>query len=317
MARSINPRPAPVVACAVLVILSLLGGCQAVRGDPEPAAAPTPTTIAPYSSARLATELDAALRQVRTVIDNVAAAKTFRLLDWELGIARDTIRDQGAVVKSLPGSEGVKAALGELGAALSNLRLEVDQALDAVDKKDVCAAPAAMAMIGSVRTRESLQSATEALATATGGAFKPVEILPPKVARQNRSLANGVLVRGRPGPGSNYIFIDNRRGTVDLVLTLSRGDRPVYSIYAKRKRAVTVRGIADGTYRTQVTEGRDWDRELRGFTRDCTFFQYSGTIRLGVAPKHFRGWRYRFNVPVKPGSGSSGEYVHPQDSIPP
>jgi hypothetical protein len=100
------------------------------------------------------------------------------------------------------------------------------------------------------------------------------------------------------------------------VFTLSRGDQPVYSIYAKRKRAVTVRGIPNGTYRAHVAEGRDWDPKLRAFTRDCSFFRYSGTTKLGVAPQYVRGWRFRFNVEVK-GGKPSGEYLDPDDGIQP
>jgi hypothetical protein len=79
------------------------------------------------------------------------------------------------------------------------------------------------------------------------------------------------------------------------VLILTQQKRSIYSIYAKRRSKVTVHGIANGTYRAFVVDGLDWDRKLRAFSRDCGFWRFEDSTKLGVPPRYYDYWQYWFN----------------------
>jgi hypothetical protein len=308
-------RPSWVVsACAGLVGLNLLGGCQLVGRGPERASAPTNTTT--VSVANYARQLTIDAERIRSGIALISGARTYDELQTQIWAGAAVISDVSARWRGFATPSGTKAAHDRYIGLLSDLHRQIILAGGAVSLQKICAAPSVLDNLNQSGVPAKLDAAGQELAAVTSGQFQPGELVPVGDSQASRPLATGTLIRGRlTGPLRNYVTIDNK-GSSDVTLTLARGKRgktPVLSIFVKRKAKATLRGVPNGTYQSYVAEGRGWDRKLRVFTRDCAFFRYRSSEAWGVAPDYHTGWEYSFGT--KSAGKSGTESVPPDEAI--
>jgi len=307
----------PSALCAVLLAATLLAGCQLVSRGATPAGKSPPTTTA-LSMADYGRVLNNQVEQVSFAVEAVDKVDTYSSLETKTRAAGTTTASAVQRLRDLKVPEGTKSAHDRFVEALQDLRFAFGYAADDVNSQALCVAPAVLARIDKDGLLGRLDAAGQELAAVTGGQVKPVQLVP--AVKKSRPLTNGTLIRGHlSGPPRNYITIDNK-DKWDVVITLARGKtgkKAVFSIFAKRKSKVTLRGIPDGTYHSFGTQGRDWDRKLRAFGRECSFFRYKGSESWGVHGSRITtGWVYTFGGKrSSKGGGSVG--LSPKDAIRP
>jgi hypothetical protein len=86
-------------------------------------------------------------------------------------------------------------------------------------------------------------------------------------------------MRAGNGGGRGELTIDNG-GSHDAVVTLSEGRRPAISLYVRKGKEYTVKGVPDGSYTVFFTGGADWDSAARAFGRDCAFQRFEDPLRF-------------------------------------
>lgn len=315
--RRRNRPPTVVGACAVVLALGLLGGCQPAGRGPEPAAGPTTTTL---SSSDYLRRLGADVEQVRSGIALIVGAKTYADLQAQVWSSSAGVGVVAGRWRGVAAPSGAQSAHDRFIGLLSDLQGQIALAGSKVGRQELCAPPSVLAHLNESGVPGRLYAAGQELAAVAGGQLELGQLVPASASnsKRNRSLASGSVIRGRlTGPRRNYLTINNK-DDVDSVLTLARGKtgkKPALSIYVRRKSKVTVRGIPNGAYRSFVADGSDWDAKLRVFTRDCSFSRFTGSESWGLAPRYTVGWTYTFGD--KPGGKSETVDVPPGDAIQP
>ena len=81
--------------------------------------------------------------------------------------------------------------------------------------------------------------------------------------------ANGKILRSGNLDGLGELIIMN--GGSDAVVTLSKKSKPTVSVFVRKDKRATVKGVPDGSYTVFFTSGAGWDGKARAFGRNCTF----------------------------------------------
>jgi hypothetical protein len=291
MARSRNQRSWVVEACAGLLTLALVGGCELGSRDPEPVAATVPPTTAGMSMAEYAGRLDAQAKRIKSTMAQVSAVRSHADLQLNLEAARLTVRDVANGLGGLTVPAGADAGHDRFVALLNDLEKQLGNVADAAYDQEVCAPRPVMAKLNASGVTRKLDAAGKELASVTGGLYEPVEFVPSNLAKGKRPTS-GTVVRRPTGSGRNVVEVDNRRKGLDIVVTLVKGKRPVFSMYVRSKSKATFTGIPDGTYTVYVANGLDWDRKLRAFARYCSFERFRGASKFNIAPTYHTLWEF-------------------------
>ena len=61
-------------------------------------------------------------------------------------------------------------------------------------------------------------------------------------------------------------------------MSLSRKGQTTISVYVRKGKDHTVKGVPDGTYTVFFTGGSGWDDDARGFGRDCAFQKFEDPL---------------------------------------
>ena len=104
-------------------------------------------------------------------------------------------------------------------------------------------------------------------------------------------------------------------GSSDAVVTLTKGDKPDISVYVRRGRTYTVKGVPDGSYAVFFSGGGGWDDDARAFGRNCTFSRFADPLKFRTT-RDARGiyWQ-NFRITLQPVIGGTArtDDVDPDD----
>lgn len=252
-----------------------------------PAPPPEPPALSPMEYQG---QLSASADVVYAALGEIAAAPTIDALRTAVaGAAGATTAAAGHLDGLVPPAhvapvhDAVVNALSRFATALAALEGEVQG-------QQLCAGASTLARMGNLAEYEELRVALAGLTAADPvQAFGWGETLPPPAPMPERALANGQILHDQRAPGDGWLEIDN--GTVsDAVITLVQGQDRVVSIYAAAASQTTVEGIGDGVYDLYWTSGLDWDEQLAGFTRDCTFNRFDQQFDFVTTATEVTGW---------------------------
>jgi hypothetical protein len=100
------------------------------------------------------------------------------------------------------------------------------------------------------------------------------------------------------------------------VVALSKGRRPVISVYVRKDKTYTVKSVPDGSYSVFFTGGSGWDGTARAFGRDCAFSRFADPLEFRTTRDDFGGLRWvNFTITLQPVVGGTArtEDVNPDD----
>lgn len=144
-------------------------------------------------------------------------------------------------------------------------------------------------------------------------AMAAMSLAQPPAGEQNRRLPNGQYIRAGNRTGSGELVIDNG-GNKDGVVTLSRNNSAVHSVYVRQGSKFTVKGIRDGVYEVFFTTGVDWDSQARSFTRERSLQRFDDTLDFTTTRTAATAWDITI-FPV-PGGNAKTSVVNPNEFPP-
>ncbi|MFC6080542.1 hypothetical protein [Sphaerisporangium aureirubrum] len=243
-----------------------------VGGAGSGAGAQTPAGVTP---AEYGTALEAAVGPVGSSLGDISKSRSLKSLGGRVERARSAAGDAVDRLATVVPPPEVSTEHSDLVAALRGLEGDLDGVRDSVEGRSLCTAPAVLARLGKGDGLGAVKSAGDDLAAKGDYPADVVDVKAPK--EQSRRLSNGTLVRSGSRNGRGTLTVDNG-GSQDAVVTLVRGKAKGTSVYVRKGRKTTVRGVSDGSYRVYYTVGADWDRGRRAFTRDCSFRRFEKSI---------------------------------------
>jgi hypothetical protein len=311
-----------VAAGAALAVL-LLAGCCAVpvmffrdddpagtgaTGDPSSspsAAAPRPSA-SPVGPDEYQALLTAADTELAKEFQTLTAAKNPNVIEVEALDVRASIDKHYRALVAVTPPPAIATAHTQLLTSLAGLREALTEAGAAADSGDICLGPSAQSRVGRSEAADAVRAAAQALATADPTrAYRVGSFVPKNAGDGSRRLANGTYVKRSQG-GSGQLKIENGGG--DAVISIVKGSAksPVIRVYVRSKNSFTVTGITDGTYRIFMTNGRDWNPGLRGFSLECRYRKFDDSFKFTTTSRTFTIWTIKLTPQLGGNASTSG-----------
>ena len=115
-----------------------------------------------------------------------------------------------------------------------------------VGDRTLCTGSTVRAGLGNADATSALRDALAAVSAKLPD-DRPVLRLPPAGQKGELCPPNGKLLRAGNTGGRSELTIGNG-GSDDAVVTLSKGRRPVISVYVRKDKTYTVKSVPDGSY---------------------------------------------------------------------
>ena len=182
-----------------------------------------------------------------------------------------------------------------------------------VGDRALCTGSAVRAGLGNADGTSALRAALDAVSAKLPG-DQPALKLPAAGQKGDARPSNGKLIRAGNGDGRGELTINNG-GSADAVVTLSKGRKAAVSVYVRKNKKHTVKGVPDGTYTVFFTGGGAWDDTTRAFGRDCAFqrFEDSMTFRTIRTATQIRWSRWSITLQRVIGGNARTSDVDPND----
>jgi hypothetical protein len=267
----------PKILVATLSVL-LVGACSGESGNGGGTAqsqTPTPKAI---SVQEYGTTLAGAIDPLESALKNLAKAKAYKGLNGRV-TAVETAAAK-AVTKLSPITPPAELAgeHSQLVTALQAFHDELGGLSSKVGDRALCTGSAVRAGLGDADGTSTLRDALAAVSAKLPD-VRPALTLPPAGQKGDARPSNGKLIRAGNGDGRGELTIDNG-GSNDAVVTLSKGRKPAVSVYVRKNKKHTVKGVPDGTYAVFFTGGDAWDGTARAFGRNCAFQRFEDPMKF-------------------------------------
>jgi hypothetical protein len=183
-----------------------------------------------------------------------------------------------------------------------------------VGDRALCTGSAVRAGLGNADATSALRDAL-AVVSAKLPDDRHVVRLPAAGQKGGSRPPNGKLLRAGNTGGRSELTIENG-GSHDAVVTLSKGRKPVISVYVRKDKTYTVKSVPDGSYTVFFTGGAGWDGTARAFGRDCAFSRYEDPLKFRTTRDDFGGiyWQ-NWTITLQPVVGGTARTkdVNPDD----
>jgi hypothetical protein len=260
---------------AVTLSLLLAGGCSAefANGGGTGGQVPPPTAV---SVEEYGTTLAGAVDPLKSALKDLAKAKTYKGLDGRITAVESAAAH--AVSELSPATPPVEVAgeHSQLVTALQAFHGELGDLSSQVGDRALCTGSAVRAGLGDADGTSAIRNALAAVSAKLPDDL-PTLALPSAGQKGGSRPPNGKLIRAGNGDGRGELTIDNG-GSHDAVVSLSEGRKPAISVYVRRGKKYTVKGVPDGSYTVFFTGGADWDGTARAFGRDCAFQRFEDPV---------------------------------------
>ena len=174
----------------------------------------------------------------------------------------------------------------------------------------ICAAPSALPQLAIDGIGPDLRAAEKVLKRK---GFRLDLSVIWRAKQPNRRLPTGrFLVDGLRG-GANTVTIENRGGLDGIVAFAQGSQRPLMSVYVRKKSEFTISGMVDGSYDVYFTLGQDWDARYRTFTRFCSFLKSDNKANLTSSATQYTIGTLTFGLPAGSKQGSRSTVIDPED----
>lgn len=249
-----------------------------------------------------------AIKPLESALKGLAKAKAYKGLDDRVAAVESGADQAVTELSPITPPPEVAKEHPQLVTALQGFRDELSEVGSQVGNKALCTGSAVRAGMGDADPTSALR---DALAAVTAKLPKPRLTLTLPAADQEVGSRppNGKLIRAGDRDGPSALQIDNG-GSNDALVTLSKGSKPAISVYVRKGKETTVRGVPNGSYAVYFTFGAAWDGSARAFGRNCAFqrFRPNGEDQLTFANN---GWVITLERVV--GGNSPTDDVDPDD----
>lgn len=257
-------------AGVAMLSMVFMGACS---GDPgkhtsgAQAPSPKPISIPEYS-----TTLRAAVDPLDTALNGLAGTKAYKGLDARVTAVQEaTFQAAGRLSQITPPAE-LAAEHPRLVAALQRFHDELSDLSTQVGDRDLCTASVVRARLDDMGETANIRDVVAAVYTKLPGDRLSLPLLSTGQKGGSRPQ-NGTFIHSGSRSGRGTLTIDNG-GSHDAVVTLSRKGTSAVSVYVRKGRKYTVRGVTDGKYTIFFTGGAGWDNAARAFGSGCTFERF-------------------------------------------
>jgi hypothetical protein len=285
---------------ALVVSVLVVGGCSGGSGSGR-GEAPPPVSVQEYG-----TVLAGAIQPLDSALKALAEASAYKGLESRV-TAVDKAADQAVteLAEITPPAE-VAGEHSQLLVALEGSQEEVAAVSSQVNDRALCTGSAVWGGLGNADQTSALRDALAAVSDKLPDG--PLALtLPPAGQKPGPRPRNGELIRAGNLDGQGQLTV--KSGGSDALVTLSKGDKPAASVFVRKGKQATVKGVPDGSYTVFFTGGSLWDRKVRAFGRNCAFQRFDNRLKFDYPTSP--GWIITLRAAV--GGNASTKDVDPDD----
>jgi hypothetical protein len=303
---------APRIIAVTLSVL-LVGACSAELGNgggtgPVQAAQPKAVSVQEYG-----TTLAGAVDPLESALKDLAKAKAYKGLDGRVTAVETAAAQAVTELSQVTPPAEVAGGHSQLVTALQAFHGELGNVSSQVGDRALCTGSAVRAGLGDADATSALRDALAAVSAKLPG-DRPVLTLPSTGQKGGSRPPNGKLLRAGNTGGRSELTIENG-GSTDAVVTLSKGRRPVISVYVRKDKMYTVKRVPDSSYTVFFTGGSGWDGTTRAFGRDCAFSRFEDLLKFRTTRDAGGIYWQNFTITLQPVAGGTArtEDVNPDD----
>ena len=305
-------RSASAVIAVTLSVL-LVGACSPESGNGAGTAQSQTPPPKPISVQEYGTTLAGAVDPLESALKDLAKAKGYKGLDSRV-TAIETAAAQAVteLTQVRPPAE-LAGGHSQLVTALQAFQGELGNVSSQVGDRALCTGSAVRAGLGDADATSALRDALAAV-SAKLPVERPALTLPSAGQKGGSRPPNGKLIRAGNTGGRSELTIENG-GSADAVVTLSKGPKPVISVYVRKDKTYTVKSVPDGSYTVFFTGGSGWDGRTRAFGRDCAFSRFEDPLKFRTTRDAGGIYWQNFTITLQPVFGGTArtEDVDPDD----
>jgi hypothetical protein len=302
-------------ASGIIVTLSVLlvSACSADLGTGAGTAGSQAPPPDPVSVQEYGTTLAGAVDPLESALKDLAQAKGYKGLDGRVTAVEAAAAQAVTELRHVTPPAELAGGHSRLVTAAQAFQSELGHVSSQVGDRALCTGSAVRAGLGDADGTSALRRALAAVSAKLPG-DQPALKLPPAGQKGDARPSNGKLIRTGNGDGRGELTINNG-GSADAVVTLSKGRKPAVSVYVRKNKKHTVKGVPDGTYTVFFTGGTAWDDTARAFGRNCAFqrFEDSMTFRTIRTATQIRWSRWSITLQRVIGGNARTADVDPSD----
>ena len=263
-----------VVTSSVLLV-SACSGDSGNGGGTVQSQTPPPKAI---SVKEYGATLARAIDPLGSALKRLAEAKAYKGLNGRVTAVETAAAEAVTALSPITPPAELAQEHSQLVSALRAFHDELSGLSSRVGDRALCTGSAVRAGLGNADGTSAVRDALAAVYAKLPG-DPPALKLPPTGQKGGARPSNGKLIRAGNGDGRGELTIDNG-GSADAVVTLSKGRKAAVSVYVRKNKKHTVKGVPDGTYTVFFTGGSAWDDTARGFGRNCAFQRFEDPLRF-------------------------------------
>jgi hypothetical protein len=306
-------RSASAIIAVTLSVL-LVGACSPESGNSAgPAQSQTPSPK-PVSVQEYSTTLAGAVDPLESAMKGLTKAKGYKGLESRVAAVETAAAQAVTELSQVTPPAELAGRHSQLVTALQAFHGELGNVSSQVGDHALCTGSAVRAGLGDADGTSALRDALAAVSAKLPN-DRPALTLPSAGQKGGSRPPNGKLIRAGNSGGRSELTIENG-GSTDAVVTLSKGRRPVISVYVRKDKTYTVKNVPDGSYPVFFTGGSGWDGTARAFGRDCVFSRFEDPLEFRTTRDDAGGiyWQ-NFTITLQPVVGGTArtEDVNPDD----
>jgi hypothetical protein len=299
---------------AVMLSALLVGACAAELrngGGTAESQAPPPKTV---SVQEYGATLAGAIDPLESALKDLAKAKAYKGLDDRVTAVETAAAQAVTMLSHVTPPAELAGEHSQLVTAMQAFHGGLGNVSSQVGDRALCTGSALRAGLGNADATSALRDALAAVSAKLPD-DRPDLTLPPAGQEGGSRPPNGKLLRAGNTGGRSELTIENG-GSTDAVVTLSKGRRPVISVYVRKDKTYTVKSVPDSSYTVFFTGGSGWDGTTRAFGRDCAFSRFEDPLEFRTTRDDAGGiyWQ-NFTITLQPVFGGTArtEDVDPDD----
>lgn len=249
-----------------------LGACTGSLGNAgSSAGGPTAEAL---SIQEYATRVPSAVGPLQTALKNLDKAKGYKGLAGRVTAVQQATNQAMTALRGLTPPTTIMQEHTSLLIALRQVYSELNATGDQVGRRRLCTGLAVRAKVGDDGGTKALRTVLASIKAKVPGTTLALS-LPPAGQKVGARPANGAFIGSGSRGGRGTLTIENG-GSGDAMVALAgtKGGKPAFSVYVRKGKKYTVKGIRDGDYRAYFTGGTGWDPKARAFAHDCQFERF-------------------------------------------
>lgn len=278
--------------------------------SPSPTQAPSPAslTVEEYSAV-----VAKAMKPLEAALDKLADAKRYKGLESKVNaVGYQAGKAATPLSRVYPPAELV-GPNAKLIAALEAFDRKLSSVSTDVDDQTQCTGAVVRAGLGDSKATAALRKAVAAVYDRLPGEERALKLPTADEKVGDRPSTGKYLVDINRNARATF-KIENS-GSSDVVVTLTKGKNPDISVFVRKGRDFTVRGVPDGTYAIFYRSGGTWDNAAEGFGRNCSYSRFSNPLKFQTNRSGNRITWQDWTITLDPvlGGNAPTEQVDPDD----